>query len=117
MLSCLQPRYMNFKKEQLLAKPEPTIYYSLFGLEGIDEFAQMGDLRTVTVYMQDDELVKILKTASAGRVRAWCDVRVVRMQSRSVGPASMALIAVRMPFIKTWRMCKDKPTGEIWSPT
>lgn len=103
---------MNFKKEQLLAKTEPTLYCSLFGLEGIDEFAQMGDLRTVTVYMQDDELVKILKTASAGGVRAWCDVRVVRMQSRPVGPAPMAQIAVRMPFIEIWRMWEDESTCE-----
>ncbi len=55
MSSCLQPSHMKPQEEQSLAKTDPIFHYSLFGLEGLDEFAQMGGLLTVVEYMQNDE--------------------------------------------------------------
>ena len=46
---------MKPQEEQSLAKTDPIFHYSLFGLEGLDEFAQMGGLLTVVEYMQNDE--------------------------------------------------------------
>ena len=46
---------MKPQEEQSLAKTDPTLHYSLFGLVNLDEFAQMGGLLTVIEYMQNDE--------------------------------------------------------------
>lgn len=49
-----------------MARTESTVHNCLFAWDGFDEFAQLGTLRTVIEYLQDEELVEILKSCRKG---------------------------------------------------
>ena len=54
-----------------MAKVNPTLQYSLFSWDSLDEFAHLDDLREVIEIMPNDKLVAILKRRCKDGCKDW----------------------------------------------